>query len=399
MCGIIGAFGDIDFNVQHAVEDLLQMDVIRGPHSTGMCIVGNPAHAPVVIKDIGGPEVILGHPTYDANVKFANILMLGHNRFATTGKVKRQNAHPFRSKHITLVHNGTLINQTYLETDKKFETDSEAITYAIAKEGVDFAWKNLDGAATLVWWNKDDSTLNILRNHQRPLHFMYTKDRDCIIWASEAWMLRGVCARRGIKIEDDQMWYPTPDTLFSYSIDDGEVVSTARKLEKFSWVGRNLIDRSPWVRRIEGNKTLWERNRAARDRWETTLLDQQEDPNLEWDDDKLDWIRRGAAHQAPQHKKRTRPPKNRAQPPRVIMLEGMVGEELPYNLDQENAAAKKMNYIEFIRTYEQCIFCQDHFTTKEDYHGAVILDEEQAVCKPCVDVAHTHNMSVSGVVL
>ena len=39
MCGLIGVAGKIGIKENRAFQYLIQLDVIRGPHSTGICFV------------------------------------------------------------------------------------------------------------------------------------------------------------------------------------------------------------------------------------------------------------------------------------------------------------------------------------------------------------------------
>src|SRR3546814_15559864 len=108
---------------------MLQVDVIRGMDSTGVAAVRKKHIA--VVKDTLLPQYLMSTKQYDKHIdNLDNFCLIGHNRFATKGKVDATNAHPFKHGHITLAHNGTLRSMWDLPDHANFQTDSEAITYA-----------------------------------------------------------------------------------------------------------------------------------------------------------------------------------------------------------------------------------------------------------------------------
>ena len=121
--------------------------------------------------------------------------MVGHNRAATLGKVTTENSHPFKVQHITLVHNGTIQNHEKL---KKVPSDSQAITYSIAEQGIEKTLKQIQGAFALIWYNNKTKTLHTVRNNQRPLYLLDCE--DCFILVSEEKMGLWIADRNKIKV-------------------------------------------------------------------------------------------------------------------------------------------------------------------------------------------------------
>ncbi|AUG88431.1 glutamine amidotransferase [Vibrio phage Vp_R1] len=209
MCGIVLAGAKFpNDDMVGAFEKLLFADTFRGRHSTGVFTRRNYKHGdfketvyPYFKAAVDGPDFLKtigwdvlrngGDPRYPRN--FSNFY-IGHNRYATMGEINSKNAHPFRHGDITMVHNGTLIDQSSLPDHTLFEVDSENICYSINKIGAAETIKNLEGAFTLIWHDASDETLHIIRNDERPFHLAETR---CGRWfgASEELMLKWILDR------------------------------------------------------------------------------------------------------------------------------------------------------------------------------------------------------------
>lgn len=183
MCGIIGLIsknGSFPYFADDLFTNLLRMDSVRGDDSTGVFGVSKDGHCDVVK---GNADGYLFTRTQDYN-DFLNRMgkhyriVIGHNRAATTGAITAENAHPFREKHIVLVHNGTINNKEKLNSE--VEVDSHAICHALAENDAVEALGKIDGAYALVWYNKLQKTLNIARNDKRPL-FLIEYDQIWVI--------------------------------------------------------------------------------------------------------------------------------------------------------------------------------------------------------------------------
>lgn len=204
MCGIVGAAGKLSVNEDKMVKTMLQLDTIRGPHSTGLFGARNNGDN-IIFKKMGTPWEVAEYKGWDTFWRNQYNVLIGHNRWATQGGINHINAHPFHHGDIYGVHNGTLNNSTrthLLDDAKDFDVDSENIYYHMNKNGVDATVNKLDGAFALVWFDNVARTLNLTRNSQRPLHFCYSADRKTIFWASEAWMIRIAAAKHSVEIQE-----------------------------------------------------------------------------------------------------------------------------------------------------------------------------------------------------
>jgi hypothetical protein len=207
MCGIVLVGSRAMTSKEIGVfEKLLYADTFRGPHSTGVfcrrthLIKGiGYTRIPMWKEAIPGPEYLETYDWTALSTGFGSLnnypnFLVGHNRWATQGAVNDVNAHPFKYDHITLVHNGTLMDQSLLPDSENFEVDSENICHSISKIGGDATIQKLDGAFVLIWHDSKDDTVHIIRNEERPFHLAEVVGGD---WfgASEEDMLLWILAR------------------------------------------------------------------------------------------------------------------------------------------------------------------------------------------------------------
>lgn len=200
MCGLVGVIGTIDSVDNKIFRDLLRVDVLRGPHSTGIASRTR-LEEPVVFKKALLPDDLLGMKGAKElfNDFNRNDILLGHNRWATMGKVNHTNAHPFEMDNIIGAHNGTLRKQHLLPDHTQFKVDSENIFHSFEKLGVKETVKLLDGAFALTWFDRNTNVFNFTRNDERTLYYCFSEKGKTFYYASEDWMLEGVLARHKVK--------------------------------------------------------------------------------------------------------------------------------------------------------------------------------------------------------
>tara|TARA_R110000823_G_C15952958_1_gene502517 strand:+ start:3849 stop:5132 length:1284 start_codon:yes stop_codon:yes gene_type:complete len=215
MCGLVGVMGDVTSNDKDVFNQLLVVDVLRGRHSTGAALIDYRGEATVFKKAVNGLD-FLDFATYKDKMRVGYNCLIGHNRYATKGAVNNVNAHPFDFENIVGAHNGTLRNYWSLDNASDFDVDSECLYSHINDNGVRDAFNKTDGAFALTWFDKTTNKLHLLRNTERPLCYCYREDMGAVFWASEAWMLRGVLGRNGIKHSDIVLI--TPNVLYSFDM-------------------------------------------------------------------------------------------------------------------------------------------------------------------------------------
>lgn len=200
MCGLVGVAGAVGIPEEKAFKRLLELDTVRGPHSTGIAALTR-AGTVIIAKNVGTPFDLKNDPefksVYQANL---NVLM-GHNRWATCGDINRFTAHPFEFEKLVGAHNGTLKRQNLLQDSHRFAVDSENLYYHMNENGLNDTLDKTDGAFALTWFDKEAGTINFIRNDERPLYYLFNEDKSCVFWASEQWMLNVALSHANVKMD------------------------------------------------------------------------------------------------------------------------------------------------------------------------------------------------------
>lgn len=334
MCGLVGVLGEPGEDITQLFTDMLYMDTIRGHDSTGV-MVKKENKPPVVLKEIGIAHSLIKSKAWGRHVTKSvdsNICYIGHNRAGTRGGNTIQNAHPFTHGHITLTHNGTLLSSYELEKkgNISFGTDSEHIAYSVYTQGIEWTWRKLNGAAALVWWDRKENTLNLIRNEKRPLAFVYTEDKKHFIYASEIWMIDAFASRRGIKVDKKHRYKPNPDFWFKISYENGVLKQESKKLTP-----RPIpipIKPPPY--------THLGRNYGA--------------------------------------------PKNNSVVPRIGIN--------PRECNTSRIYGKSLTKETFLKRYDDCLYCAGELET--GWEAAILLDHNAAVCESCATVGDMNGMTL-----
>lgn len=221
MCGLIGAAGPLTNIEDKIIGSLLIVDSLRGTDSTGMAVIARNNDVKMA-KAVGNPYELIGTKVYDKALVGLNKAIIGHNRYGTQGKINKQNAHPFEFDALVGAHNGTLSSKYRLKDSRDFDVDSENLFHHINENGLYSALEHLEGAWSLVWWDKLENTLNFLRNKERPMYMTKNAAGTCLFWASEPWMLQGALGRAGVGYQP--ITETVVDMHYSFEIgDNGEV--------------------------------------------------------------------------------------------------------------------------------------------------------------------------------
>lgn len=217
MCGLISIVGNITVKEEKIFKQGLIVDVLRGEHSTGVAAVrrGHGNKEVFIAKQVGNPFELFYDRRYDLALSGINRALIGHNRYATQGKVNKQNAHPFNYGDVYGAHNGTLSDRFQLEDNKDFDVDSKALYNHISVHGLEDALGKVRGAWALTWWDASDETFNVIRNGERTLYRAKDEATGNLFFASEAEMLLLILNRNGVKFDEivlipENIWYSYP---------------------------------------------------------------------------------------------------------------------------------------------------------------------------------------------
>lgn len=350
MCGLVGCAGEPVLSLGKLFHDLLIIDVLRGPHSTGAALIDKSGDHKIV-KGAVLPHFLMYHEDHKKEFnKSSTVARIGHNRQATVGTISHENAHPFVHGDIILAHNGTvsdhLMNKIKKDAPKKYETDSETICEAINRLGIDEVWSEItwgSGAAALSFYDLSEQSINLVRDSSRPLHFAYLNKKKGLVWASEPDFIElAVNRREDLVIDDNQVYWLPPDNLFTFKWDKNHIEERKRKLDKPRYTS-NWRDRT----------NTWER--FADISWEPRN-------NLP------PFITK--EHTSPTNQNTTKKPE---QTPVAN----------PKDYSGETPKAKGWSLFSFMDSFDTCAFC-DASVQEIDFEKGLLINNEYFACHNCM---------------
>jgi hypothetical protein len=224
---------------------LLYVSSLRGMHSTGVFTA-----EPLSKKDFmkmkkltcPSPEFIRidsQDKTPILEEPFADVF-LGHCRYATVGKLSRENAHPFDVGNLVGAHNGTL--NDFWSWGKKDgpdgdKTDSQMMFERMNEKGIEAVLREMipSSAYAISVYDKRTRKVTLARNKDRGLFVAFAKERGVLFWASEYAMLDFAGTRHGIELD---IVYLAPRMI--YEIDVNEV----KKGERSPWDAKKLPEQT-----------------------------------------------------------------------------------------------------------------------------------------------------------
>jgi glucosamine 6-phosphate synthetase-like amidotransferase/phosphosugar isomerase protein len=272
MCGIVGLASGFTngFSVKEAdvFMDMLYIDAMRGMDSTG--VFGVDKHGNVGIhKEASQAGVFMKSNesrSFRSQLVSKGLFAVGHNRAATRGSIKDENAHPFWvDDKIVLVQNGTYKGSH--KHHKDVEVDTEAIAHVLADEpDVEKALKTVNAAYALVWYNTETKQLNLLRNDERPLWLAKLKGGG-LVWCSEPGFMYLAASRNSLEFSEPPKELD-PYTLVSLTLDNNHWKKEERKVDcKYSFpVQEQAFPMVPvWYNAYKENKEYGSRHRFRHD--------------------------------------------------------------------------------------------------------------------------------------
>ena len=201
-------------------------------------------------KDSDNKIVVFKEPTKSSILvnrgftkKFVGELInfvLFHTRYATKGTIKNnKNNHPIVSENIVMTHNGWFVNDEEvwktLETQRTAKVDSEAMAASIHEKGIQWAFDELEGPASIAWVDtKDASKVHLLTNGQNPLVIGRLKNGN-VIWASKSEHLRELPVRALWEAKPYRIYTLNPDGKITKTDIDEPISEETLQSNYYSW--------------------------------------------------------------------------------------------------------------------------------------------------------------------
>jgi len=219
---------------------MLFLDTMRGYDSTGVFGVDTAGNVGICKEASHGLDFILTKTfeSFKRSLIQDGVFAVGHNRSATRGSITDKNAHPFWvDDKIVLVQNGTYKgDHTKL---KATEVDTEAVAHVISETpSIEDALKKINASYALVWYNVDTKTLHMIRNSERPLYLLSSKN-GALYWASESAFIYMALNRNNVQYDTKAESLPEY-TLVSLTMDGKKWKRSDTKLNceyKYSFTG------------------------------------------------------------------------------------------------------------------------------------------------------------------
>jgi glutamine---fructose-6-phosphate transaminase (isomerizing) len=252
MCGIVGYVG------KRSVTDVLVQGLkrleYRGYDSAGVAYFEN---GEITLRKSEGKIVNLekllnGSPKSAFPKSNGFHCGIGHTRWATHGRPTTQNAHPHRTGHVVLVHNGIIEN--YKELKKQIlengyeptsETDSELFGFLVLArmnqglglmEAVRESFKEVEGACSMVVMSDKEPGVIVGVRNGSPL--VLAKDPEGgVFFASDAQPILDY-TQEVIFLENEDLVKATVEGLEIRNLSDNQLVE--RKTHTLDWSPEKL---------------------------------------------------------------------------------------------------------------------------------------------------------------
>ena len=194
MCGIYGMAKKPNHQskrqlkrIATVLRELAVLSEERGEHSSGLAVIGD-AECQIYKSLLKSSKFVTSREwaTSMRNMPERHIY-LGHTRFATSGSISIDNAHPFKVGRTIGAHNGCLSNMNTLQDklEKYCEVDSQLIFKAIdSSDTIQDAVDYLRGDFALSFVKDTYNVLHLCREQNRPLSVAYWKEGRVLFYAS-----------------------------------------------------------------------------------------------------------------------------------------------------------------------------------------------------------------------
>ncbi len=238
MCGIVGFIGNK--NAKDVILNGLTRLEYRGYDSAGLSLFNNRYQIFDVYKDEGRVQKLIDSTK---SAPYSNV-GIGHTRWATHGKVNKENSHPHysQSRRFIIVHNGVIENyqqlkQQYLSKSKfESDTDTEVIAQLIetfsqtlhVENAITTTLKLLHGSYALLVLDAADPEKIYAAKYKSPL--IVGKGSEGITIASDLMALVGY-ADTYHPLEDKTFVVARKDDVRIFNLDHKPLDAQFKKIE------------------------------------------------------------------------------------------------------------------------------------------------------------------------
>lgn len=238
MCGIVGFIGNK--NARDVVLNGLTKLEYRGYDSAGMSLFNTRYQTFDVYKDEGRVQKLIDSTK---NSSYSRV-GIGHTRWATHGRVNKENSHPHysQSRRFIIVHNGVIDNYQQLRdqylknVNLVSETDTEIIAQLIETFALNLNVENailttlklLHGSYALLVLDANDPEKIYAAKYKSPL--IVGNGPDGITIASDLMALVGY-AEEYYPLDDKTFVVARPDLLRVFNINHEPIDARFKKLE------------------------------------------------------------------------------------------------------------------------------------------------------------------------
>jgi len=229
MCGIFGFAKTSDRQSDNQLEilkrvftELTDESSIRGTDSTGFSIINSDdRYTYKTLED--SSKLVDSNDWYTEilpRITRSTTIVIGHVRYATHGKVKVNNAHPFNIGNVTGAHNGVIYNYNKVakEMGKNVpEVDSQVLFQSLNRNSMSKAFEDIDGDFAITWVKDSNRKIHLARESGRPMVVAYWKKARVLFWASTKDIMKEAMVNAGLvlpikKVEEDY--------IFTYNTDE-----------------------------------------------------------------------------------------------------------------------------------------------------------------------------------
>jgi glucosamine--fructose-6-phosphate aminotransferase (isomerizing) len=239
MCGIFGILSTgssaLDATMRESLlEALYKLSESRGKESAGIHVALPQTHQSWTLKSAVPASRFIASKPYKSLMQTLRdapaqpLAILAHSRLVTNGSAaEERNNQPVSRDAITIVHNGIIVNvdglwKAHPQLKRHAEVDTEVAAALLAQEpdavkATKQLYAQMRGAASIAWVRENDTHATLATN-TGDLYYAYIAQWQCLIFASERYILSTLLAKHP-SVAPEIAWL-APDHLMHISLSD-----------------------------------------------------------------------------------------------------------------------------------------------------------------------------------